>query len=143
MDWWEAALTGIVGLGGGGTIVAYMNRDKTIAEANSGEANARLADAQAESLAVTAVRDALREVRQNSSDKDKELLQMRQELADMRKDIKGLEDQGHRVQVALAAHGQWDILVVAQVRQINPDFPEPPPLYKFDEDFQDPKKKED
>lgn len=32
----------------------------------------------------------------------------------------------------LAAHGQWDLLVLAEVRRSYVDFPEPPPLHRLD-----------
>lgn len=33
-----------------------------------------------------------------------------------------------RIAMTLAAHGQWDLLVLAEVRRSNEDFPDPPPL---------------
>lgn len=38
------------------------------------------------------------------------------------------EDRVDRLAASLAAHAQWDLLVLAEVRKVTPDFPEPPPL---------------
>lgn len=140
-DWLTGILTGIGGLGFGGIGVALLNRDKTEAEVDEHEAAARLSDAQAESMAVTAIKEALQEVRTNSAEKDKRMTAMDEQMSIMRSDIKRLEREGHRRDVALAAHGQWDLLVVAEVRLMKPNFPEPPPLLQFDPEFNDEEEK--
>jgi septal ring factor EnvC (AmiA/AmiB activator) len=38
------------------------------------------------------------------------------------------EQRIDRIAATLAAHGQWDLLVLAEVRRSNEDFPDPPPL---------------
>ena len=38
------------------------------------------------------------------------------------------EDRVDQLAATLAAHGQWDLLVLAEVRKSSPDFPDPPPL---------------
>ncbi len=42
------------------------------------------------------------------------------------------EEKVDKIAVSLAAHGQWDLLVLAEVRKATPDFPDPPSL-EFDE----------
>lgn len=38
------------------------------------------------------------------------------------------EEKVDRLAASLAAHGQWDLLVLAEVRKSSPDFPSPPPV---------------
>lgn len=48
------------------------------------------------------------------------------------------EAADREMRILLAAHGQWDILMLAEVRKINPDFPDPPPLVRLDPELAPP-----
>lgn len=137
---WVAAIGGTIGLG---ALIdrwwtnRLLNRPgragtKVDAETMSELAEAKFTLAQADSEAVKAIKEALQEVRALSSAKDLQIVGLQSEMGILRGDVKNLQQQGHRVQVALAAHGQWDLIMLAELRQHRPDFPEPPPLGDFD-----------
>ena len=152
-EWLDPLITALVGVAGGGGFVAYVNRDKTRKEGELAGANARVAEMEAESLAVKTVKEALIEVKELSTAKDSQIHEIRAEMREQATShdvsiskqaaahaeaLRGMEQRMAKIQEsqikiasALAAHGQWDLYALAQLRRLDPDFPEPPPLVLF------------
>lgn len=51
-----------------------------------------------------------------------------QALRDVKAQLEQAQDDHLQLRAMLVAHARWDRQVVALVRQIDPDFPEPPPI---------------
>lgn len=153
-EWLDPLVTALAGIAGGGGLVAWVNRDKTRKEGNLAEAEARVHDMEAEALAVKTVKEALIEVKEISAGKDAQLLAIRnearerdaehriemqrqatehaRELSRMERRMSMIQGNQIRLASALAGHGQWDLYALAQLRKLDPDFPEPPPLSFMD-----------
>ena len=70
---------------------------------------------------------------QNVGSEDaKQLLAMIPLIAGLQEREQQRDDEMQEIRVLLAAHGQWDLQVLAEVRRSNPDFPDPPPLHRLD-----------
>lgn len=128
----------------------------TNAQGELAEAQAKKENAQAESIIITTMKDLLAQIRELDKDKDQQINVLRIELTTqgqrhedkmtqlvethasdvetLRTRIEHLIRSDHETRVLLAAHGQWDLIVVAEIRRIHSDFPDPPPLLKVDPD---------
>lgn len=148
--WLAPLASALAGMAGGGGIVSWMQRGKTAADAELSLAEADHKHAEAESVTVTTIQNALVTVERLSKAKDEQITQVRTELATQGKDhteqllvmqtkhaeemrtmhlsITALVEQQQILGKALAAHGQWDLYVLAHVRLTMPEFPDPPPL---------------
>lgn len=148
--WLAPLISALGGMAGGGGIVSWMQRGKTAADAELSMADADKKHAEAESLTVQTIQNALVTVERLSAAKDEQLAQVRsemqqqnlthteqmlaqankhgEEMRGLRLQIQTLVEQQGLIAQALSAHGQWDLYVLAHVRQTMPEFPDPPPL---------------
>lgn len=137
--WLAPLITALAGLAGGGAGVAYLQRNKTDGEADLAHAEAAAKRATAESVTVATITSALETVQSLSTAKDEQIAAVRREaLEDRQKHARDLQDVTQQLTVlregqkslasALAAHGQWDLYALSRIRQVDPDFPDPPPL---------------
>lgn len=55
-------------------------------------------------------------------------------VAELQQKVEDAERDRQETRVLLAAHGQWDLQVLAEVRALKPNFPAPPPLIRLDPD---------
>lgn len=69
-----------------------------------------------------------RELRSSLTDVRAELATEREARRAAEQRAERAEQRIDRIATTLAAHGQWDLLVLAEVRRSNTDFPDPPPL---------------
>ncbi len=81
------------------------------------------------------LRASLSDVRQELSDERgaRQKSDRRAEQAEKR--AEDAEKRVDRLAASMAAHNQWDLLILGEVRRTNPDFPGPPPFAFLDEDI--------
>jgi len=134
-------------------------RTETV-QADLVRAQARKEAAEAESTQVATMRSIVAEVREQIAEDKERRAELRMDIvsqaahhketlrdirarldaveesnADLLADNADLRIELQETRVLLAAHGQWDLLVVAEVRIARPDFPDPPPLTRLDPEF--------
>ncbi len=112
--WWESATTHLATLVTGGVGVAWFTRRKTSAETIK-------ITAEAESVSVATMIVVLEQVRRQVADLEATVNEQQAQIDELRATERDMRAN-------LAAHGQWDLLVLAEVRKTNPDFPDPPTL---------------
>lgn len=106
-QWWESATTHLVTLASGGVVAAWFTRRRTSAETIK-------ITAEAESVSVATMIVVVE--------------QLRRQIVELQNRVDQLEAAEDELRKNLSAHGQWDLLVLAEVRKTTPDFPDPPHL---------------
>lgn len=126
IEWRDVALVAGPGL-------AYLAAWGTTRQ--SDRASERTKKAQDDATAVDRDRLGLDALETSLSEQEKRITRLRTDLDSEQKKRESAERRAvraeekiDRVAVSLAAHGQWDLLVLAEVRKTTADFPEPPPL---------------
>lgn len=116
----------------GAIVIEILRRRLSAAKATLDERTAEKVAADTEHTMVDTVKEVLAEVRVELVNKSTELQRVHAVVGDQERRVRAVEHSQQEIRVALAAHGQWDLHVLAQVRKVEPDFPDPPPLLKFD-----------
>lgn len=53
-------------------------------------------------------------------------------ITDLQRRLTDAEDAQVELAILLAAHGEWDLRVLSEIRKYDPHFPDPPPLRRRD-----------
>lgn len=113
-----AIIVGLMTLGGSVFAATTANRSAARAEATLAAVEKAKESTEGRKLDLDVLRESI--------------ATLRTDLESERSALRSAEGKLARLTVSMAAHGQWDLLVLAEVRKVTPDFPEPPPLALLD-----------
>lgn len=138
---WTPLATAVVGLLiGSGGIIAWVRLhriDEPASEAQIAKvrADTRASEAQILLEALQALREQMTwasgrmtNLSEQVTAQEGHIVQLRRANADVQDELRAVQATAREVRTLLADHSRWDQLVLAEVRKMNPDFPDPPPL---------------